>query len=297
MAKKLYNGKWHDIWDNPKYQIYRDKIISEFKNLEFVEESHQYFVDGRELECVSNVTHLFKEEFDAEGQASRCSETYYNTFGHRYYHMTKDEILEAWKENSTRATTEGTWFHNFGESCFYFMTEQYDKILPDFKDRLHKDDDGRYYFEAIKNKEIAVAKFWEDIPQCIVPILAENKTFIIKDEYAYSGTFDILFYYDALLDGKADDSKSGLIIFDYKTNADLYKSFGYLLEPFTELKDCDLNIYKLQLSLYENNLRNIGLDIIGRRIIWLLPNETYEKISLESYYKTLDKVLKTKKLL
>ena len=87
------------------------------------------------------------------------------------------------------------------------------------------------------------------------------------------------------------------MIFDYKTNVDLYKNFKgkRLLEPFTELLDMDLSIYKLQLSAYQLCLETIGLKIIARRLIRLKPDSTYEKIPLESYTKMLDNALRQKK--
>jgi hypothetical protein len=52
-----------------------------------------------------------------------------------------------------------------------------------------------------------------------------------------------------------------------------------------------LSIYKLQLSLYQICLEKIGLKTIARRIMWLLPNGTYDKIPLESYTKQLEEEL------
>ena len=60
MGRILFNGKWDGIWDKPKYQEMRDKIISEFKGLKFIEEGHRYFLGDIEFTCVSNVTHMFQ---------------------------------------------------------------------------------------------------------------------------------------------------------------------------------------------------------------------------------------------
>lgn len=294
--EKLYNkDKWLDICNNPKYQEMRDKISNTFQGLTFIEKTHQYFLGDRELNCVSNVIHQFQEHFDSESKARETSERNFDNPTSKYYQMTPEQILEQWERISATACQTGTDRHNFGESCFYFMIGQYDNIVPDFKDRLKTDEDGNLYMEAIHPKEIAVVKFWNDLPKCIVPIAAENKVFIVNDDYAYSGTFDILFYYDATLDGKTD-SKSGLMVFDYKTNVDLYKNFKgkKLLKPFDELLDMSLNIYKLQLTAYQLCLENIGMKIIARRLIWLKPNAVYEKIPLESYTTELDLALRKK---
>ena len=292
MSRILYNtGKWEGVMDNPKYQAIRTKILNSFNRLIFIEEGHKYFLDGVQMTCVSDVTHMFQEHFDSETQAVATSERNWDNPSSKYYHMTPEEILILWKNISNEACSTGTERHEFGESCFYYMTRQYDKILPDFKDRLLEDGG----FLAIEPKEEAVVRFYEDIPNSIVPILAETKVY--STEYKYSGTFDILFYYDATLENKPEE-KSGLVVMDWKTNKDLYKNFKgkTLLKPFDSLLDMPLSIYKLQLSLYQICLEIIGLKVIARRILWLKPDGTYTKINLEEYTNILRETLSNMQL-
>ena len=285
----LYNkNKWLDIYHLPKYQAIRDKILTTFQGLTFVEEGHKYFLNGKEMECVSNVAHMFQEHIDTVKLATETYERNYNKPSSKYFQMTIDEIVESWKKISNEACTTGTFHHEFGESCFYYMIGEYDRILPEFKDRL-TDDGG---FKALYPKEEAVVRFYEEIPKCIVPILAETRVFVEYGKAGYAGTFDILFYYDAEIDGKSS-ANNGLMVLDFKTNKDLYKNFKEqkLLPPFDGLLDMPLSTYKLQLSLYENALYKIGLKVVGRRILWLKPDGEYEKINLESYRKEIDKEL------
>lgn len=283
----LYNNnKWLDIWEKEKYKQIREKILNSFNELVFVDEGHKYFVGDRELLSVSVVTHLFKEHFDSETKAVETSERNWDNPNSKYYRMTPEEILKQWKDKSVNSCVTGTYIHEFGESCFYYMTGQYDKILPEFKCRLTSDGG----FESRSPKEDAAVRFYQDIPKCIVPILAETKVY--DANLGYAGTFDILFYYDATLDGK-DDSYSGLFECDWKTNEDLYKNFmeKKLLAPFDNLLDMPLSVYKLQLSLYQICLENIGLKTVARRILWLKPDGAYEKIPLEDYTITLRETL------
>lgn len=285
------NNKWDGIWDLPKYQEIREKIKTTFSGLTFIEEGHMYFLNGKQMTCVSDVTHLYQEHFDSKTKAVETSERNFDNPKSKYYQMTPEMILEKWKNISTEACTTGTFRHEFGESCFYFMTGQMDKILPDYKDRVTEDGG----FIAYDPKEEAVVRFYEDIPRSIVPILAETKVY--DEELGYSGTFDILFYYDAELDGKKPEN-SGLVVMDWKTNRDLYKNFmgKKLLYPFHELLDMPLNTYKLQLSLYQSCLEKIGMKVIARRILWLKPDSTYDKINLEEYVNMLREDLKNKDL-
>lgn len=288
--KILYNkNKWLDIYNLPKYQEIRNKILTKFNDLIFIDDGHKYFLNGEELECVSNVTHRFQEKIDSLKLATETYERNFNNPKSKYYGYSVEDILMKWKKKSDDACKHGSFTHEFAESAFYYMIGQYDKILPDFKDRMTEDNG----FKAISAKEEAVVKFYEDIPVCIVPILAETKVFVEYEKGGYAGTFDILFYYDAEIEGK-NSERSGLFCMDWKTNEDLYKNFNKkkLLSPFDGLLDMPLSLYKLQLSAYENALYKIGMKVVGRRILWLLPDGEYEKINLESYRKELDNELK-----
>ena len=273
----LKRGKWKNISNLDKYQQMRDLIKRSYQGLVFVNEGHRYYYNGKQLESVSNITHLFTPKFDAVAKSQEMYEKYYNDPTSKYYQMTQQQILEQWTVIKDTACDNGTNVHEFGESCFYFMTYQDDKILPNFKDRLNGDE-----FNSINEKEDAVVKFWNDLPQCFVPIASENQ--VCREDLGYSGTFDLLFYYDAELDNKTPD-KSGFVIFDYKTNKDLYKNFRgeRMLYPFNDLLNCSFNVYQLQLSLYQLALEPIGFKVIGRRIIWLKDDSSYEKINTNLY--------------
>lgn len=286
---RLYNkDKWLDIINDEKYEVMREKIRNSFKDLEFDEGPHKYYLHGRELECVSNITHLFKEHFDSENMAIATSERNFDNPNSKYYQMTPSMILEEWKKISSDACSHGTERHLFSECACYFMMGQYDKIADEFKDRLHIDENGDYYFEAIHPKEEAAAQFYLDMPKSFVPLMPETKVYILETEFAYSGTFDLLCYYDAELDGRPNEY-SGLVVLDWKTNKDLYKNFAQktLLHPFEYMLDMPLSLYKLQLAAYSMCLEKIGFKVVARRIMWLLPNGEYRKINIEYMVKHL----------
>ena len=128
--------------------------------------------------------------------------------------------------------------------------------------------------------------------------MAETKVYTGKNKVLtnlkqdYAGTFDLLWYYKH----PKDETKSGLIILDYKTNGSLINGFNrsygrFFKEPFEDLYDESLSSYKLQLSAYQIPLEDIGLKVIGRRIIWLKEDGTYELIPIQDYTKELRNVL------
>ena len=270
----INRGKWSKYYDLPEIQEIREKIVETYTNkLIFLEGPHEYYLDGVQYMCVSDVTHKYKP-ITGEQMAENCVKKWQRDQdpSYKYYGLTKEEILAQWAVKSGHACEFGTEVHAFGESMFYYMIGEPEKILPECADKFR---DGIPHPTSLH--EEAVVKFWEDIPETFVPVLAETKVFN-RNGTPYAGTFDILFYY---VDEK-NPSKSGLVIFDYKTNEDLYKNFRgqKLLWPFNDMLDMSYSYYTLQLGCYQVPLENLGYKVVGRRLIWLRPDGTYDSIKV-----------------
>lgn len=268
--------RWSNYVNLPEIKNIKDKIVKNYTNkIIFLEEPHEYYLDGIKFECVSNVTHRYKP-VSAEKMAENC----YNKWirdqdkTYRYYGMSVEEILKEWEKISGEACEFGTNVHAFGESMFYYAMGEDDKILKECKDRFQS---GKPIPQ--NTHEEAILKFWNDLPECFVPILAETKVFN-RQGTPYAGTFDLLVYYVE----EPNSPNNGLVIFDYKTNKDLYKNYREqkLLWPFQNMLDMPLSFYILQLNCYQIPMENLGLKVIGRRLIWAKPDGEYEKISLDN---------------
>lgn len=263
---------WRELYNLPELKAIRDKIQDSFKDLVFDEGPHLYYLNGKRVRSVSATVDLFVEPFPTEEKAQSCYEKYYDDPTSKYYHMTADEIKKMWKKKNDNANDQGTLAHAFGENAMHYMVGDYDAIAPEFKDRLV---DGK--FEARTGFEKAIVKFWNDMPDEYVPILVENRVYALcgGDEPVYAGTFDLLVY-------STIPGKEGLLIFDYKTNEDLYKNFQdkKLLQPFDKMLDHPKNHYELQQSLYENALNEIGYKILGKRLIWIKTDGTYTIVKM-----------------
>lgn len=269
----------------PEVTEIRKKILSSFSKIEFVPETHQYFLpldDGSRIEydCVSNVTHRFAPKVDWDIVA----ENYALKHG-----MPVDDVKESWHYNNIRATNSGTGVHLYGEMWMELFLGSPDNIDPVIKPQF---EDG--YLIPHSPKEEAVRKYNENMFHTpnLYPVLAETRVYtgvggsVFKQNYA--GTFDILYYYK----NPKNEAESGLIIMDYKTNADLYKegsrTYGKtLLEPFGNLYDEPISYYILQLSCYQIPLEDIGLKVLGRRVVWLRDTGEYEFVKLPDVTKTL----------
>lgn len=266
----------------------RNKILAEFKDLQFIEDGHKYILNGIQLPSVSEVTHKFKVEEDFNVIAERYAEKNGETA--QYW-------LDKWKFTNLKATTSGTLVHSYGESLGWMRNGHPELITEENKCKYIKD---KNWLIPTRPKEEAILKFWDEIfsNENIYFVLAETKVYTGKNKQLtnlkqdYAGTFDLLWYYK----NPTDDSKSGLIILDYKTNGSLTNDFSrnmgkFFIEPFEDFYDEALSSYKLQLSAYQIPLEDIGLKVIGRRIIWLKDDGTYELIPIEDYTQKLRQVL------
>ena len=109
----------------------RNKILTEFKGLTFIEEGHKYFLNGTQLPSVSEVTHQFCAfPFDEQAQAIAYAEKHGETPQH---------WLDEWKFKNLRATTTGTLVHAYGESLGWLKNGHPEFITEDNKCKYIKD--------------------------------------------------------------------------------------------------------------------------------------------------------------
>ena len=283
MAKKLIkvDGEPKEVTD------IRNNILSEFKDLQFIEDGHKYFLNGQQLPSVSEVTHQFcAYPFDEQAQAVAYAEKHGET--PQYW-------LDKWKFTNLKATTSGTLVHAYGESLGWLRNGHPELITEENKCKYIKD---KGWLIPTRPKEEAIMKFYNELHSNLHFVLAETKVYTGKNKQLtnlkqdYCGTFDILFYYK----DEEDASKSGLCIFDFKTNKELKKDFSremgkFLAPPFGDLFEEPLSYYTLQLSAYQVPLEDIGLKVIARRIVWLKDDGEYELIPLQSVTDRLREVL------
>lgn len=187
----------------------RENIINSFKNLEFQEGPHKYFLhnDGVEpiqLPSVSSVTHKFAPVFDQEAKATAYA---------LKNNMLVEDVLRMWEETTIKATNNGTSTHLFGEAYMYFVMDQIDKIPDIIKPQYEKG-----YLIPYSSKQDAVVKFYEDlhVNDEVYPVMPETQVYMgLNPEYndmiQYAGTFDMLFTYKSKI-----DNKWKLLLYDWK---------------------------------------------------------------------------------
>lgn len=121
-------------------------------------------------------------------------------------------------------------------------------------------------------QEKAGIKFFAEIIKDYYIIAREIRMY--TRQYKYAGTADLLLMHRET--GK-------IVLADYKTNKDLFKTFGMLLEPFAYLECCPYNKYQLQLSYYQIMLEDAGIQVDERLLVYLKADGEYEILTTFNY--------------
>lgn len=231
-------------------------ILEFFKDLGFKEDGHKYTLDTLTLKfSVSGLIKKYKYPTNWKKVLKESAEK---------QGLTEKEVSEGWDKAAKIGCDIGNKAHSFGE------------LYP-----FNRDIEPKTGFDK------AIQKFWNDLPDYIVPFLLEVKMY--HKGFLFAGTADILLY----------NTRTGkIIIGDYKTNKDLFKNYkGQKMQgPFSHLLCCPFNHYQLQLSFYQILLEQIpGIEVAGRKLIWLKPNGDYLLYNLDDYTEVLKKELEVNK--
>lgn len=263
----------------------REKILDTFNELVFIEEGHKYFLHDKELISVSAFVSQFHEEFDSELKAKAYAEKNGET---------PEYWLNEWKFKNLKATVTGTQVHAYSESLSWLKMGHPENITEDNK---YKYIPEKNWLIPTRPKEEAALKFWNEFPENLWVVLPETKVYTsanpkIQYNKNFAGTFDLLCYYKH----PTNDEKSGLIIMDWKTNKDLYNEFAkshnkMMYYPFDDIYDEDYGHYIIQLNAYQTCLEDIGLKVIGRRIIWLKDDGSYELVPIKNITDKIRKII------
>lgn len=166
--------------------------------------------------------------------------------------LTEGQLIDQWKEKGRISAERGTRIHKFAED--YYIDNS---------------------LQPSCDAERGVIEFFKDHPNYV---MIAQEIILYNKEYNYAGTADLLMF---------DLDTEDFILLDFKSNEDLFKNFKkkMLLKPFTHLLQTPLNLYKIQLNLYDMCMEEKGFDISKRIIIWLskdgMTNKNYQLFEVE----------------
>lgn len=211
-------------------------ILNYFGGLTFEEKAHKYTVKDTPIKM--SVSGII-DRFVEPFDVQGISLGVANKTG-----KTQKQIIKEWDDIRDESCTRGTRVHLFGEKYS--------------EDRTLKPSCGQ---------EQAIVNFWNDLPSHIVQVTPELQMY--HKDYLFAGTADVPLY--NTVTGK-------FIIGDYKTNKDLFKNFRgkKMLGIFSDLLDCPLSHYEVQLALYQILFEQTTFEVERRRIIHLLPDGSYK---------------------
>jgi len=178
----------------------RENIINSFKNLEFQEGPHKYYVhydDGEteELPSVSGTVEKFEPYTDWQA----IKERYALNHG-----LTVEQVTRMWKETNIIGTNNGSSTHLYGEMLMHFFQGHPEKICDVIKPQYEEG-----FLIPYSGKQVAAMNYYMEMydsfyddskPIKMYPVMPESQIYIkrgnefgIKQRYA--GTFDILHAY------------------------------------------------------------------------------------------------------
>lgn len=250
---------------------YLKKLNKAFKDFKFFPEDHHYEYKGERVGIsVTRLIEDYTNEFDAQAIAEKVAAKECKTV---------NEVLDEWKYKNEFACTKGSTCHEYAQHLW-----SKNKYKPLFFDNSTE------YFHAVRKIKVQANKFYIDYQDRLEHLADE---FVIgSEEYNIASAIDHLFI---------NKLTGGLVLVDYKTNVDLYKSDKYaknMKVPLSHLKDTTLNHYAIQLSIYKYIVEKYtDLKIDEFFIVWFSENnENYEIIEVPYLEKEVKKILENRRV-
>ena len=198
--------------------------------VKFLPEDHKYVsIDPAESipwVSVTSIISKLKQPFEAEKIAEKSSKNKRS----KWYGMTKQEILDAWKSESERAISVGNWYHNQREEDILGLEtiERHGRVIP--------------IMQPLSDTEGLKIAPDQKLKDGMYP-----EHFVYMKSLGLCGQSDLVEVVDGIVH-----------ITDYKTNKEIrsesFKDWEGVSQkmnpPVSHLDDCNLNHYNLQLSIY-----------------------------------------------
>lgn len=209
------------------------------QHIEDYNKEHPEFTYKNSL-SVSKCIEFLKEEFDADVVAANMVEKYYNQEGHKYYHMSADDILALWEDKRSKAIEKGKLFDSYVEQILEIQNPQQFQ-----KWKIIEDIDNNSFMQTAILGFKNIIKFFKDTGYDTV-IGTEIPLWIKHNEFIINGRCDCLLY--------NSKTKSYLVI-DWKTNEEIKMSgFKKMKGPLKFISECEYHSYLTQVFFYKKAL-------------------------------------------
>lgn len=218
-------------------QQIREGLKIMFSDLRFDEGRHLYYVNGENYPSVSKKLEDHYEKFDEEFFLPKCAAK---------EGVSEAELKARWREKNRIACEMGHNTHNF----------------------LEHFDPNKEYVIDIPQKRGGV-KFLNDYVYCSNPryFIIVQELRMIHRKYRFCGTTDMLLW---------DSWNNYIVVADWKTNEDLYRTYGYLKWPFDHFESNPFNKYQIQFNYYQAMIDQSPWKVGERWLIYLDAEGEYQ---------------------
>ena len=195
---------------------------------------------------VSKIKEAMHKAFEKEKKAREMVEKYFDVPGHKYYHMSYEEIINQWDEKAKFGRENGKVLDTF--TGLVLEKHESQEILDKYISSLNPVAANKcksfldFYHKNIENKIEFVGR----------------ELMMHDSKLKVNGRLDALF-----------SAGNKLLLIDWKNDNNLTTSNSYgdkCYGPLYEYDDCDLNIYTIQVYIYVYILRKVykltGMDIV-----------------------------------
>ena len=201
---------------------------------------------------ISNLLTTIVTPFDSEGVSQKTYEKHYNNPESEYYHMTAEQIREAWSSKGATSTHYGSLLDNY-IGCILTGNEN------DL--RLFKLDNGYDFDERLKAHCDAFDNFYSVLSK------SGDTEFIDREKYLYLKVKNPMTKEDMYVYGRFDalfrNKRTGkYILIDWKSSGTIDKVATKwtkkMLGPMFKYPQLNWYSYTLQLYFYKQALLNSG---------------------------------------
>lgn len=236
----------------------KDKLGKAFTDLIFEVNTHTYCLHGELLISVSKKVESHYDKFDA---AKMLPFSARKASLEESRDVTVGELAHRWQTINKTACDLGHETHDYLEAFEGIQTPS-----------TAQQQAGVKFLEYLLNEHIP---YGDELIRRYEILYRELPLF--SELYSYAGTPDLLLW---------DYMSNTIVIVDYKTNKNLWKTYGMLNTPFEFLECHPYNKYQLQLSYYQIMLEEAGFTVGQRLLAYLKSDSTYEVYPLSDF--TLD---------
>lgn len=249
------------------------EIFTNFNNITYFDEPHQYYYDDKEYISVTTLIHKYQEPFD---------EKYWLEYKSNQLNIPQYKIKRAWDFINKKGTMKGSIIHDYAENKLLNKVFKYPEreIINEFGFDPIKPE-----YDLTKNH---VDKFINLSGNKLIPIKTE--LVVYDQELLIAGMVDILFY---------NVKEMEFQIWDWKTNKKFSTHGNNLLKGnLSTLEDCDIEIYSLQLELYKYIIeKNTNIKLGKSYLVWVSHNNRgFEIIETRDRRYFIEQILGERKL-